>query len=290
MVLTDLDYPTIVIAAVMRLPLFWFIVIGTGIFAIDSFRHERSDNLITISEGDRQGIRDQWRSQTGKPIDSTSLDAMVDELVQERRLAREAIALGLDRNDVVVRRRLAQKLRFLTEGLSDDLEPSPAELEAFFDSRRSDYVEPASWSFRHVYFSKSTRGDNAKSDASATHSQLQEQKSQYDERPSGDAFIHGEEFKNVSEQEVEKVFGTFFVRRLGSYARNTWGPAIESSLGYHLLWVSGHQFERTRPLIEVSDEVLYDYRVVQRKIAFENYLAMLARKYPVHLLRDEGSE
>ena len=264
----------------MKTPLLWFLIAGSALFALDMFRPNRSDNTIHITQGDIQGIRDQWKSQSGEAITQGRLDALVIELIQERRLSREAIELNLDQDDVIVRRRLEQKLRFLTESLSDSVDPTESDLEAFFVEHQGSYDQPAGWSFRHIFFSAESRGDEAEFDATSLLFELQ-QKTNAEWQTLGDPFILGKAFANRSVSELEQLFGTPFVDRLSQSDAEDWYGPLRSPFGHHLVWIEHHQPARAMTLEHARKQVLYDYRVAQRKLAFQRYLANLAQKYPV---------
>jgi len=264
----------------MKTPLLWFLIAGSALFALDMFRPSRSDNTIHITQGDIKGIRDQWKSQSGEAITQDRLDALVIELIQERRLSREAIELNLDQDDVIVRRRLEQKLRFLTESLSDSVDPTESDLEAFFVEHQRSYDQPAEWSFRHIFFSAESRGDEAEFDATSLLVELQ-QESNAEWQTMGDPFVLGKAFANRSAPELEQLFGTPFVDRLSQSDAEDWYGPLRSPFGHHLVWIEHHQPARAMTLEHARKQVLYDYRSVQRKLAFQRYLANLAQKYPV---------
>lgn len=275
------------IRELLNAPLFWFVLLGSVLFVLDGVRQERAHNMITITEGDIQHIRDQWSAQTGKPIAPDMLDALTKEMIQERRLAREAVALGLDQEDVIIRRRLAQKLRFLTDGLADDIAPTDKDLEAFFEVHRDAYSDPARLSFRHIFFGTEGRRHKAASDAEAVLSELQRQ-CQPDTgwRSLGDPFMLGPVFEDRSTRELAQLFGTAFVERLTTHSTSGWRGPISSPFGWHLVSVDSLTLPGPAELDQVRDLVLYDYRMAQRQLAYEQYLADLANKYPVVLESD----
>jgi len=285
---SDLVLARAVSAALVKSPLLWFLLVGAALFALDSMRQQRIDNTIYITQGDIQGIRDQWLVQSGKVITQDTLDALVDELVEERRLAREAVALGLDQDDVIVRRRLAQKLRFLTESLSDDVMPTETDLAEFFAAHGDNYREAGRWSFRHIYFSSESRGARAASDALDLLRELQQQLPKQSPaaekwRAPGDPFMHGQAFENRPIPELEQLFGSPLVDGLAQADIERWHGTLASPFGYHLVWVRSYQPARAMELEQVRDQVLYDYRVLKRRLAYERYLANLAKKYPANV-------
>ncbi len=103
-----------------------------------------------------------YERQFGKSPDAEELRGLVTAHIREEVLCREALALGLDRDDTIVRRRLAQKMEFLTDDLAGAAEPEDAAVRNFFETNAARYAKPAQVSFRHVYFSKEKRGAKAR--------------------------------------------------------------------------------------------------------------------------------
>ena len=93
-----------------------------------------------------------WETQAQRRPTAEELQVLIDERIDEEVLAREAVRLGLDRDDVIVRRRLAQKMAFVSDDLAVVAEPSEAELREYFDAHRESYTTPDLYALRHVYF------------------------------------------------------------------------------------------------------------------------------------------
>ena len=106
-----------------------------------------------------------FAAQWGREPTSAELDRLVEAEVKEEILYREGLALGLDKDDEIVRRRMAQKMQFLAEDVAASHRPTDAELKAWFDQNAKLFEEPARLSFRHLYFSPDRRGANAEADA-----------------------------------------------------------------------------------------------------------------------------
>ena len=272
-----------------RTPLLWFVLIGAALFAIDSHNQTKSNQSILVTQGDLQRIRDQWQAQSGQPVTADMLDALLEELIQERRLYREALALGLDKNDVIVRRRLAQKLRFLTEDLPDKQNRNDGELEAFFDEHRQEYRNPAEVSFKHIYFNADL---STQTDIDKLHVQIQEVLSVLHSQSSnpskssswermGKIFMLGRSFSNRSMIQVRQQFGSQFADKLEALQTRSWVGPISSPFGLHLVYVDNYLASTLLPFSKAREQVELDYRAAQRKDSFSRYLETLATKYPV---------
>ena len=273
----------------LKAPLLWFVLTGIALFVIDSHNQNNNNQSIRISQGDIQRVRDQWQAQSGKPVTADMLDALLQEQIQERRLYREALALGLDKNDVIVRRRLAQKLRFLTEDLPGNQNRYDGELEAYFDRNRHDYVRPAEVSFKHIYFNTDR---SIESDINSTYLRIQEvlsllktQNTSPSETDSwqrmGNIFMLGRNFPNYTMVQVSQQFGSEFADRLTTFESSSWVGPISSPFGLHLVYIDQYRASTARSFVEARAQVEMDYRAEQRDDNFNRYLESLATKYPV---------
>ena len=138
-------------------PLVAFLLIGAAIFGVDVWRSGGPD-LVRVGPLDIERLQDQWQIQMGRPPTEAELDGLIDAHVREEILVREAWKIGLDDNDVIIRRRLAQKLTFLTEDLAL-LEPADGRgvVSSSLQANAERYRIPARYSFSHVYFSPDAR-------------------------------------------------------------------------------------------------------------------------------------
>ena len=115
----------------MRSRISLFILIGLFLFIIDyRFSYDEDLNQIIIPDDEILGLIDTWRDQVGRDPSDEEIVRIINNLVNEEILYREALKLELDKNDRIIKRRLAQKVEFLKQ---DDTQPSPADLEKFYD-------------------------------------------------------------------------------------------------------------------------------------------------------------
>ena len=154
----------------IREPLVQFLLVGIALFGgwrlVTPAEARRDDaNRIVITEDDLKQMRVAWMAQGMPPPTLQQLQGLIEERVHEEVLYREALALGMDKDDVIVRRQLARKMEFVAEDLSRLDEPTPQQLNAWFDQHASQFALPARVTFRHVYFSPDRRGASARADA-----------------------------------------------------------------------------------------------------------------------------
>ena len=154
----------------LRDPLSHFLVIGLVLFALSFWLGgavENPSRIIHLSAGDLEGLKPLWAKTHFRPPTKAELQGLIDSRIKEEILYREALAFGLSENDTIIRRRLAQKMEFLGEGLIDPGEPSEKDLHAYLKAHSEQFQEPALMSFEHVYLNPERRGEGVEQDAQA---------------------------------------------------------------------------------------------------------------------------
>jgi hypothetical protein len=163
----------------LREPLGQFVALGIVLFVVYALASDllASDEArrIAITESEIELLATTWERQWQRAPTAKELHALVDSRVREEVLYREALALGLDRNDVVVRRRMVQKMELLSQDLALLADPTDPELQAFFDENREDYRIPPRVSFSHVYFNADRRGEAVLEDAERVLAEIRAQ-------------------------------------------------------------------------------------------------------------------
>src|SRR6185295_14869639 len=177
-------------------PLLHFLALGAVIFTANGWRQSQrpaanAEPRINVTAAVIDRLRAGYERQFGQAPDETELRGLVTAHIREEVLCREALALGLDRDDTIVRRRLAQKMEFLTDDLLDAADPDDATLQKFLTQNSGRYAKSARVSFRQVYFSREKRGTDAETAARDALNALEKGAS---EEAMGDAFLHGFEF------------------------------------------------------------------------------------------------
>ena len=263
-------------------PLALFLLLGIVIFAVDAWMPEPTDDVIEIGLLDIARLSDQWRAQMGRDPTETELGGLIDAHVREEMLVREAFRMGLDANDVIIRRRLAQKLTFLTEDLAL-LEPATeAQLAEFFEADVERYRVPARFTFSHIYFSPDRRED-ARADAEAALAEVTED----NWRTIGDPFMLRRTYAHVAVADIRKDFGTSFSEELPQLEGERWVGPVESGYGFHLVRIDRRTASRLPELAEVRDRVATDYDSQRRADANDTYYETLAAQYQVEIARPE---
>ncbi|MGE0625330.1 MAG: peptidyl-prolyl cis-trans isomerase [Pseudomonadales bacterium] len=263
-------------------PLAVFLLFGLLIFfAQEWLASDSGDYRIDVTVGQQNRIFDQWQAQMGRPPTAEEAAGLLDQWLREEIFYREAVKLGLDQDDTIIRRRLAQKLTFLNEDLANTEEPADADLTAYFEANAADYRVPERFSFEHRYFSGDRRND-AEADARAA---LQ------DADVTGDPFILQRSYAERSAREIADLFGADFARALGTLDTGRpedWQGPIPSAYGWHLIRLTARTPSRDPLMAEVRDAVRRDYLQARRRDANETFYRTLRARYDVHVETPAG--
>lgn len=271
---------------IFKEPLVHFLLLGALLFAAygwlnrgasDAGRNAAPPVRITASEV--TWLQETWARQWQRKPTPEELRGLVTEFLKEELLAREARAMGLDQDDIIVRRRLAQKMEFLVQDTSRLAEPTEDDLRRFFAANTERFRTPARLSFTHLYFSPDRRKD-ATADAEKTLAELADGKGQASEEL-GDRLLLDTEFHDADEQTVAGLFGKEFARAVFALQSGGWQGPIESGYGLHLVRVSEAKPATGREFAEVKAKVLERWREQRLGEDNEKYFAGLLAKYEV---------
>ena len=284
------------IGKLLREPLLLFLVLGALLFGLHTLVTDQSpepdtDMRIQVTTADIDRLRAGWQSQTGRPPQPQELQGLIDNFIREEVLVREALALGLDRKDTIVRRRLVQKMNFLVEDLALLNEPTEADVSDYFKQNPDQYRLPPRISFTHIYFSWDRRGDAAQSDAERALNQLAAADQPPLRSPElGEPFALPYEYSLQPPQEVAQLFGQSFADKLFDLAPATWQGLLVSSYGLHLVHVQERVEGRLPELVEVREQVLQDLIRERRQEAKARAYAVLRDRYEIEFAEDAAVE
>lgn len=251
-------------------PLAHFLAIGAAIFALNAaFNHDAGtpEGVIEISQGRIAQLEEGFRAVSGREPGPQELKAIVDDFVMEEIAYREAIAMGLDADDTVVRRRMRQKLDFLLEDMTAISEPTEAELREQLSREPMRYSKPAMRAIRQVLASEDKRGAAAKQDAQAFLDRLRRGA---DPEGMGDASMLPSATPLTSEIGLATLFGDAFAAEVFRHDAGEWFGPVKSVFGYHavditqLSDVETPAFEAVRE--QVRNDIIQKRRIAQRQM------------------------
>ncbi len=274
---------------ILREPLLHFFVIGALFFVVyyltrsDEAARDDAGSLV-VSLADVERLSALWTERWKRPPSPAEIRGIVDDFVREEVLYREALALGLEENDVIVRRRLAQKITFLTQDLTAQMEPSDDELRSWFAENIVLYEEEPLLSFTHVYFNEDARGADAEPDATRLLEELMAAEDSPERAPErGDRFMLRYDYQDVTPFEIRREFGTAFGDAVAELDPGVWRGPIRSGYGVHLVRVQRRREPEPPSFGEVRDRVEGDWFYEQNKRVDKAYVEALREKYKVAL-------
>jgi hypothetical protein len=252
----------------IREPLIHFLLIGGVLFGIYSIKNPQmqldSDRRIVVTPGRIEQLANIFVKTWQRPPTPEELKGLIDDFVLEEAYYRTAIAMGIDKNDTMIRRRLRQKMEFLTEDATALTEPSDEVLAAYLAEHKDQFRTEPIYTFRQIYFNPEKYGKDA---VAFAHKKAIEVRNGTD--LPGDQTLLPETLSNASRRTVDGTFGTGFAEKLDILPLGKWSEPIHSGMGIHLIKLESHQpgrlpsLEEIRPL--VKREWANDKRIELRK-------------------------
>jgi hypothetical protein len=275
------------IIRVIQEPLVHFLVLGAILFGLYFWVGSASLNgalpsQIEITPGAIEVIKNDWRRQWQKDPSPEELQQAIDQYVRDEIFYREALALEMDQNDLIIRRRLVQKMEFLAEDVAAVQEPTDAELQTYLEAHPQPYAISPRLSFFQLYFSQELRGDQVDRDARQVLAKLQGNPVGIKRAEQlGDRSMLPRSFVLASKTELENLFGAEFAAAIATVTRTGWQGPLHSAYGSHLVNVTEVIPGHPATLAEVRDEVRLDWLQEQRRERDEDFYQQLRDRYRV---------
>ena len=247
----------------LREPLIHFFVLGLVVFGLHAVLDRKpvtivdDPYLVEVSSADIEWMWTLLNKKMGREPTGQDLKGQVNQLIREQILSREAVAMGLDEGDIVVRRRLVQKVEFLFKDLSAVTEPTEDDLRNYYAKNRTKYEMPPQVTFSQVYFSIDRRGvDGAKQAAQAL---TKEGHDPSKASTLGDASMLSPECAQCSTREIINRLGTDFVKAVENLEPGSWYGPIRSTYGFHAVYIYARQEAILPKLDNIIDRVRNDW-------------------------------
>ena len=239
---------------------------------------------IRLTEGEVRRIEALFTSRWRREPTPLELQGLLEEEVREEILYREALTLDLDKNDMVIKRFLAQKVGMMVADLAAMRKQDPAEIRTWFERNLERFAQSPRASFRHLYFSFDLRPGHAHDDASAALANLTAATTgpTPDDQP-GDPFPFQSFYGDRTESEVGQVFGNPFAEALFQLEGGGWQGPVESAYGWHLLWIDSLTPGRTPAFEEIEQTIHTEWLAEQRANARNKFYEFARRKYQVEV-------
>jgi peptidyl-prolyl cis-trans isomerase C len=263
-----------VVARALREPLVHFLALGLVLVLGVSLYRASTRPAVQIDAREIGQLAAYWEAQMQRPPNAAELKGIIDDRINEEVLAREAMRLGLDKDDMIIRRRLAQKMAFASDG-DGSAPPTDAQLRAYFDANRTAYVSPPQVTFQHVFFNADRSKDEALQRASLAL--------KLGGVPKGDPFLLPLSYAEVSTVDLGRDYGVGFEKALETAPVGQWIGPVASGYGYHLIRIDGRIAGKAGDFAAVRSEVLAAYQEEHRKASQATFLAKLRERYKVRI-------
>jgi peptidyl-prolyl cis-trans isomerase C len=261
-------------------PVLHFIAAGLVLFVASKLPGSDGDaHVIVITPQREAQLASRYAMQFGAPPSTTMMSQLLDQEIEEEILFRHGVALGLDRDDEIVRRRVVQKVQFLLHDVQAPPEPNEAELSAYFQQHADRYVTQPRVTFSHVYFSADRGDDMARVRAGHALQRLIRSETAHG---LGDPFPDLYHFAAYEPAQVYRLFGRGeFARAVFSEPTGRWLGPYRSGYGWHLIRVEARQGARQPMFVDVRERVRTDYLLDQQERRNIAAFSELASEYEV---------
>jgi hypothetical protein len=268
----------------LREPLLHFLLLGALLFAVYALLNRGTNHApgeIVVDQVRIDALSREFQQVWQRAPTETELKGLVDNWVRDEILYREGLAAGLDREDPVIRRRVAQKLRFLSESMSTEL-PTDDELQAWLDQHSADYRIEATYTLRQVFVDPGRHGPNLDATLQRTLAALRGA----DGRGIGDATLLPATLDRVPASIVERTFGSEFLAAVAQLTVGEWSGPVRSGYGLHFVRIDTRSDGRVATLAEVRSSVERDFLSARTARASESFFDAIRARYTVVI---EGS-
>ncbi|MFY9953192.1 peptidyl-prolyl cis-trans isomerase [Bradyrhizobium sp.] len=269
--------------ALLREPLLQFLVLGAalfGLFQLVGSNKAETPTRIVISSARIANLADGFARTWQRPPGKDELQSLVDDYIRDEVFYREGRAAGLDRDDVIIRRRVRQKMEFLGEDMSAP-EPSEEQLAAHLGANPERFKTEDRLTFRQVFLSATRRAASIDSDSKQLASALARADAAGAATALGDPFLLGEEFHAVSPNDVVSIFGDGFAKRIFVMEQGRWQGPIASSFGQHFVYISERVPGTLPPLDAIREAVRREWSNARRLEAGQKLYSSLRERYEI---------
>ncbi|WP_179213935.1 peptidyl-prolyl cis-trans isomerase [Rhizobium sullae] len=271
----------------LREPLLHFLVIGAVLFGVYQWAtgDETAPDEIVVSAGQIASLQAIFSQTWQRRPTAKETEALVDEYIRDDVFYREGIAMGLDRDDAIVRRRIRQKMEFVAD-LAADVQPTDAELRAFVADHPDRFSGKPSVSFTQVYFPS---GAQAANEVEVERLRLALDAGTADASTAGSPLLAGSDFRDLTKSEVAQTFGADFAAWIDRATPGTWQGPVISGYGTHLVRVSERVEARELPFEQVRDAARREWLHARKVAANDALYKKLRSRYVIKVEKMPGA-
>ena len=276
---------------VLKEPLLHFLLLGILIYLLYAFfgrdKSSEESEIVVISQGEIEWLETNWQQLWNRPPTPDERQALIDEHAREKVLYQVALDMGLDKEDVIIRRRMVQKIEFLGADLLQPDEPTDEEVRKYYEENKATYQLPDLISLSHIYFDPDKRADRTLKDAEKVLSLLYSKAiSNIEISDYGDRFMLQQNYSKRTQQEIQKLFGSGFSDTVFRLETGKWHGPVLSGYGTHLVYIDEHVRSQPVGWEPVKDRVKADWMKSKQQELNDNYIEGLLSRYTI-VIEDE---
>ncbi len=273
------------VSRLLREPLVHFLILALLIFG--AYRHvgapaEAEPDRIEVTSAKIEQLAGLFAKSWQRAPNAEELKGLIDDFIKEEIMYREALKMGLDKDDTVIRRRLRQKMEFLADASAGLTEPTERELTEFLERNAERFLRPSQIAFEQIYFNRETRGPKLEADVESALQRLREDPA-VDAAALADPSLLPPVLQVTPKTEIAKTFGADFANALADLAVGEWSGPVPSSYGLHIVRLTSREEARAPTLGEVHDAVLREWTNDRRAALEKERYDELLRRYKVQI-------
>lgn len=275
---------------IFKEPLVHFLLIGLALFLVFKIaggQESQSPDEIVVTQGVVESLVMSWEKTRQRLPTPREMEGLVESYIKEEVLYREALAMGLEKEDTIIKRRLGQKMTFLFEDVADQSQVTDEQLTRYLAENTENYRIEPQFTFSHVYLNPDKRKENLEEDARLLLTELQGSQGAGGEAPYGDSLMLPYSFESLRAGDVDRQFGTGFAAQLSEVQTGEWTGPVRSGFGMHLVFIEEKIESRVPDLEEVRDVVKRDLIAQHRRDANEKIYQRLRERYTITIERPE---
>ncbi|MEF9942842.1 MAG: peptidylprolyl isomerase [Burkholderiaceae bacterium] len=273
--------------SLLKEPLVHFLILGALLALIDSHLRPNAatpPSEIVVTEAQVRSLGQNFQRVWMRPPTPEEIEGLIASHIREEVLVREALALGLDRDDAMIRRRLQQKMEFIAEAAN--IEPSDAELAAYLNQHAADFAVEPRLTLTQIYLDPSRRPASIDAEVGRLLATLNTQRGDTEAAAIGDRLLLLEpRYEGVSKSELERIFGTQFAEQAVEQPLGRWVGPLNSGFGVHLVRLESIEREQRPALEHVRPLVEREWQNRRRQELSQAVFERLQTKYSITVKR-----
>lgn len=264
---------------VLKEPLLHFILIGACLFGLYAWLNPgamQSDKSIVVDQGQIDSLTQRFKRVWQREPTTKELRGLIEDYVIEEIYYRQALAMGIDKNDPVIRRRLRQKMEIYTDSMTSTLAPSEEQLQSYLAQHPDKFRTDSRYTFKQIYINTDRPGQELDELITTTQSALQSGKS-----TPGDPSLLPMEFTDAEAFLVDRTFGQGFASKLKDLDLNKWSGPLRSGMGIHFVRLDARRPGRLPELVAIRDKVEREWRFDQAQKVDKSLRKKLLASYDI---------